>query len=1110
MPERTTELSALARGLRYGWRGSAMSLSLHFNLASMRANLNLRTVDSLMSQSIQRMSSGVRINLAKDDPASMVLANGLRHHLSGINQALDNVESGVSMVQTAESGMDEVSTLLLRIRSLAVNAANEGTQDLPQLQALQAELDEAIKSISRIATDTQFGNIKLLSGNLADITLDAATKENYRSVTWDATRMPGGMKTDSAVTISPPNLASLARERVEVVFAGALPPLGSAPIQGQTQGATLLDSVAGKTMTVTGPTGSHTITLTATTSIDDVVAQINAFTSTMGARASYDSTTGTLAVESNNFGSGTLNIASQDMTTGASAEGLLDTDTTNTKLNPLQPARDTYRMNLQTALGGVPLSTDLVQGLVDPVSGTTLDATAGKTLTIYGRGTSATMTLATTSTLQNVVDWVNGQNTAMGTRATYDAATGELQVIGDGGPIRLAAGTMSTGGNSVGLLDRDTTTLQSTGSGILDTRVAFAGITLDAATQANYLSTTFDIARVPVGMRAGSAITLAPPSLANLAREQVQVVFAGPPLGSDPIQGQTQGATLLDDVAGKTLTITGAKGNLTISLTGTTTIDDVVTQINAVSPTLGARASYDGATGTLVVESNNFGSGTLNIASQDMTTGPSAEGLLDTDTTDPKVNPLQSPRDTYRMNLQTAAVGIPLATDTIQGLVDPASTTTLDAVAGKTMTMYGRGTSATMTMSATTTIQNVVDWVNGQSAALGTRATYDAVTGDLSVIGDGGPIRLTADTMSTGGNSVGLMDRDTTNLQSTGGGALDTRIISAANATIDMNFTDVGGTVHTVTLVQVPSSLAAPGNPAGGLTFTNLLPGPGINGSTISAWQPGAFTTTLADTTNGSIGSLLTTPVVAGNGTTSSSATNATIDMSFTDASGTVRTVTMVQVPGSSAATGNTAGGLTFTNLLPGPEMNGTTFSGWQTGAFTTTLVDTTKGTMGSLLTTPTVAGNGIRSSSVFIQSGGQTGQSVTVEIADMRAAALGHSANLGVSKGLWSLDDLRISQAFISGKAMDALMMIDATIAEVSQNRGRIGALQANALETASATLQVTSQNITSAESRLRDTDFAKESAIFARNQIIYQAATAMLAQANQIPQTILQMLKG
>jgi flagellin len=683
-----------------------MTLALNFNYAAVRAQYNLQNADKLLSQSVERLSSGTRITLAKDDPAGMVLANGMRHHLAGLNQALSNVEESVTMVQTAEAGMDQISSLLTRIRTLAVNAANNGIQDDSTLGALQTELDDAVSSISRIASDTQFGSRKLLQGGMADITLPTATKIDYRNVSWDATRIPGGIQTDSTLSIAPPSSATLDHDRIAITFAGS--PAGTATITGQTQGGVLLDSVAGQTITIEGATGTKAITLAAGTTINDFVAQVNASTKTTGARAAYDSATGTLTVESTTFGVGPLHIVSQGMSTGSPTVGLLDTDTT--------------------------------------------------------------------------------------------------------------------------------------------------GI----------------------------------------------------------------------------------------------------------------------------------------------------------------ANPLEATRDAFSMTLQTAASGIPATTDTIRNLVDTGTSTAFNAVLDKTVTIYGKGESATLKLTDSTTIQDVLDWANNYHTKLGVTASYDSTTGALSFVGEDSPITVSSDSLATTG-TVGLLDRDTSTITSTGSGALSTRTGTSSNATLDVTFTDAAGTSHTVTLTQVPSS-ATVGN--------------------------------------------------------------------------------------------NSEGGLTFTNLLPGPELNGSYFTGWKPGALSVTVKDTSTGLIGGTITSPTTTRTATRTSSTFVQSGALSGQSLTIEVPDVRAGALGYTAGLA-NKGLGSIQDLVDTQALVKGNAQDAMRVIDAAIDEVATARGKLGAIEANGLETAATSMQVTMQNLTTAESQIRDTDFAQESANMTRNNILYQAATAMLSQANQIPQTVLEMLK-
>jgi flagellin len=135
-----------------------------------------------------------------------------------------------------------------------------------------------------------------------------------------------------------------------------------------------------------------------------------------------------------------------------------------------------------------------------------------------------------------------------------------------------------------------------------------------------------------------------------------------------------------------------------------------------------------------------------------------------------------------------------------------------------------------------------------------------------------------------------------------------------------------------------------------------------------------------------------------------------------------------------------------------------------------------------------------------------------------MRAGALGTSAGIQVvlsatppdpSRIYASVQDLVTNQALINGDANTALAVIDAALQEVARSRGAVGTLQANTVERVMDSLRVSSVNLREFESTLRDVDMAAESAEYARVQVMLQAATAMLAQANQVPQTVLQLLK-
>ncbi|MFW5829923.1 MAG: hypothetical protein ACOCXA_06645, partial [Planctomycetota bacterium] len=144
-----------------------MSLRINHNIASINGHRNMMRNDMAISKSLEKLSSGLRINRAADDAAGLVISEQTRAQITGLNQAIDNSETAVAMVQTAEGALDEINSLLNKSRELVLHAANEGANDTNQLLADQQELDNAIASVTRIAEQTQFGTKKLLDGSLA-------------------------------------------------------------------------------------------------------------------------------------------------------------------------------------------------------------------------------------------------------------------------------------------------------------------------------------------------------------------------------------------------------------------------------------------------------------------------------------------------------------------------------------------------------------------------------------------------------------------------------------------------------------------------------------------------------------------------------------------------------------------------------------------------------------------------------------------------------------------------------------------------------------------------------------------------------------------------------
>jgi flagellin len=140
-----------------------MGLRISTNVASLNAQKNLRSTHHGMDQSLARLSSGYRINQAADDAAGLAISENLRGQIRGMKQASRNSEDGVSLVQVAEGGLQEVSNMLIRLRELGVQAASDTIGDTER-KFLDVEYQQLKSEIQRIAEGTQFNGRDLLNG----------------------------------------------------------------------------------------------------------------------------------------------------------------------------------------------------------------------------------------------------------------------------------------------------------------------------------------------------------------------------------------------------------------------------------------------------------------------------------------------------------------------------------------------------------------------------------------------------------------------------------------------------------------------------------------------------------------------------------------------------------------------------------------------------------------------------------------------------------------------------------------------------------------------------------------------------------------------------------
>ncbi|WP_457572973.1 flagellin [Desulfolithobacter sp.] len=243
-----------------------MGLVINTNVASLNAQRNLGKTQSALSRSMQRLSSGLRINSAKDDAAGLAISDRMTAQIRGLNQAVRNANDGISLAQTAEGAMQESTNILQRMRELAVQSAN-ASNSAADRAALQDEVNQLQSEMNRIANTTTFNGLKILDGSFS------------------AQKFQIGANANQTISVSIDSMAAddLGRNAVTVTNTTANQGTGSA-----TTAATSLptnNSIAAQTLTIAGSEGTDTVSVSAGDSAYTVATNINNVTSSTGVEA---------------------------------------------------------------------------------------------------------------------------------------------------------------------------------------------------------------------------------------------------------------------------------------------------------------------------------------------------------------------------------------------------------------------------------------------------------------------------------------------------------------------------------------------------------------------------------------------------------------------------------------------------------------------------------------------------------------------------------------------------------------------------------------------------------------------------------------------------------
>lgn len=250
---------------------------INTNVTSLIAQRVLRRNNDNLSNSLERLSTGLRINRGADNPAGLIASENLRAEKAGISQAIDNAERASNIIGTAEGGLSEISSLLTEVQGLVSEAASSGGLSSEEIEANQLQIDSILSTVNRIAQSTSFEGIKLLNGNYA-YTTSGVDSTNFSNVRTNAARLVDGQAMNVVVAVTQSAQTATI---------------------GYTGGALAANNAV--TVEIAGNKGTEQLSFAGGSTVADMVTAINAYKDATGVSAVNSG--GALGLYSTEFGS---------------------------------------------------------------------------------------------------------------------------------------------------------------------------------------------------------------------------------------------------------------------------------------------------------------------------------------------------------------------------------------------------------------------------------------------------------------------------------------------------------------------------------------------------------------------------------------------------------------------------------------------------------------------------------------------------------------------------------------------------------------------------------------------------------------------------------------
>jgi len=402
-----------------------MALTVNTNIASLTAQRNLTSSQSDLSTSLERLSSGLRINSAKDDAAGLAISERFTAQIKGLNQGVRNANDGISLAQTAEGALKEVTSNLQRIRELSVQAAN-ATNSASDRTALQAEVTQLVAEIDRVAQNTKFNGVALLDGTFTSkafqIGADTTDTVSITSITSARTTALGSLDATTATGAA-------------AVSASAFDSTTNAMVLNNTLIGNSTDaSAAAKATAINLLTGTTGVTATASTTADGFAT----FTAATGetAAVTIGATTVTLEFDTNGKDDSTaakaivslntaLTTAGSNVVASADGAGIKFVDSTGANITVSGTSADLNKFGIADVAaqrGSLSLSSTSSQGIQ---VGATVGGGAASNAASGFTTNSATSAVTTLTTAVSAIDI----STAAGGTLGIAAIDGALDTI---------------------------------------------------------------------------------------------------------------------------------------------------------------------------------------------------------------------------------------------------------------------------------------------------------------------------------------------------------------------------------------------------------------------------------------------------------------------------------------------------------------------------------------------------------------------------------------------------------------------------------------------------------------------------------------------------------